>query len=91
MAKVIKPEKKLNLSAVSGLQRDLLAIRDGDVSVEMQDVTHLGALCAQLMIAAGRLAQAEGHQFEMMNTSDQVIDQLALMGMTPQTIAEGLQ
>ncbi|MGJ8627926.1 MAG: STAS domain-containing protein [Sulfitobacter sp.] len=91
MAEVLSVEGRLDLTAVGKLHDDLLAHSGGDVVVQMDRVTQLGTLCVQTMIAAANTARANGHSFKITNTSDRVLGQLAVMGMTPETIMKGSQ
>ncbi len=91
MSHVIAPNGRLDLSAVSGLQAQLVAGTGKDVLLDMAAVTHVGALCLQLMIAAGRAAADCGKTFRLENISDEVLDHLNLMGTKPEQIMEGMQ
>ena len=87
MTLVLDP--KLDLSAASDLLMSLRAKAGSDVVIDMINVTHMGALCLQVIISAARSAHGAGHAFGFVNTSDRVLDQLRLMGLTPETVAEG--
>ena len=91
MADIIIPlTTRLDLSAVAGLQEQLVDACNADISLDLSRVTHLGALSAQLLIAAAWDAKSDGCKLSLLNTSDQVLEQMSVMGMTPETIAEGL-
>ena len=89
MVEKLSLKGKLDLAAVGELHTDLLACEGKDVIVSLGDVTHLGALCLQTMIAAATSARNAGHTFQVVDTSDRVLGQLSAMGMSPETITEG--
>ena len=91
MSHVIAPVGRLDLSAAADLQAQLVAGTGKDVVLNMAAVTHVGALCLQVMIAAGRAAADCGKTFRLENTSDGVLDHFNLMGTTPEQIMEGMQ
>jgi len=83
------PDGKLDVTAAPGLHASLLGCDGQDVQVDMTSVTSIGALCLQTLIAAARSARDNNHDFQISNTSDQVLAQMAAMGMTPELIVEG--
>jgi chemotaxis protein CheX len=91
MAEPIAPSGKLDLSAVGSLHATLVERVGQDVVLDLKDVSHIGALCVQTCIAAARSAQDTGHAFRVINATDQVLGQIASMGLTPETLAEGLR
>ena len=90
MAEPLAPEGKLDLAAVNDLHMSFVGCAGQDIILDLQNVTHVGALCAQACIAAARSAKQSGNAFQVVNTSDTVLNQLGCMGLTPETIAEGL-
>ncbi|MFK7882312.1 STAS domain-containing protein [Roseobacter sp.] len=80
---------RLDLSAASALMTTLKDHKDGDLTMDLSEVSHLGALCLQVMIAAATAAVAAGRSVSVVNASDRVIDQLRVMGMTPEAISRG--
>jgi len=89
MSEPIKLGAKLDLSAASVLAADLKKCKDPEVVLDLSEVRHLGALCLQVMLAAASSALSEGRKLVCLNASDRVIDQLRVMGMTPEMISEG--
>jgi chemotaxis protein CheX len=83
------PDARLDLPAASRLRQALQDCPDHEVIVDMAQVTHLGALCVQVLISAARSLQSQGRNLSMLNTTDRVLDQLRLMGFTPESIAKG--
>lgn len=90
MAEPLAPEGKLDLAAVSDLHASFVGRFGQDIVLDLTNVTHIGALCAQACIAAARSAKQSGNEFQVLNTSDTVLNQLGCMGLTPEQIAEGL-
>lgn len=89
MAEALMPQGRLNLPAAAGLHADLLERANQDITVDMSSVTQIGALCLQVLIAAGKTACAAGNTMQLININDTVRAQLGVMGMTPETIVEG--
>lgn len=88
MSDAVKLPARLDLSNAMQLVSDLRAV-EGDVKVDASDASHLGALGLQALAAAARKAVANGHTFEMDGTSDRVIEQLKMMGSSPEHLKEG--
>ncbi|MFT6023687.1 MAG: chemotaxis protein CheX [Ascidiaceihabitans sp.] len=85
-----KLSPRLDLSASQGLVAHLLSIPKSEPTVlDASDVTHLGALCAQALIAAGIRSTAAGGSLDIINTSDRIETQLDAMGMNLKSIMEG--
>ena len=80
---------KLDLAAASALLTTLRAHQATDLVIDMSKVKHLGALCLQVLLAMAKTSNAQNRTMTITNTSDRVIDQMRLMGMTPETIARG--
>jgi chemotaxis protein CheX len=91
MSNQIKLGAKLDLPAASILATQLKECTEQEVVLDMSQVRHLGALCLQVMLAAATSAVKDGRRLVCVNASDRVIDQLRVMGMTPEMISEGRQ
>ncbi|MEP1352925.1 MAG: STAS domain-containing protein [Tateyamaria sp.] len=65
------------------------ACSGGQVHLDASNVTHMGALAAQLIIAAARAQYAQGGTLEISAISDRAGRQLAMMGLTPEHLSEG--
>jgi len=65
------------------------ACRGGVVLLDASQVTHLGALGTQLILAAAREQRGQGGTLEFCAISDRAVSQLAMMGLTPQQLSEG--
>lgn len=84
---VLRPEGKLDLANVGALHADLQGAGDCDIVVDLEQVTQLGALAMQTLIAAALDMTARGRTLRLVNTSDRVLGQIGAMGMTPEKIA----
>lgn len=82
---------KLDLATVSDLAATLRARTEPETVIDMMAVTHLGALGLQVLLAAAKTANAERREIKIVNTSDRVLNQMRVMGMTPEAIAKGYQ
>lgn len=91
MADTLVLKAKLDLSAAPDLHAQLLPLCEADLVLDACDVTHMGALCTQIMIAAGRKVHSGGHRLKMINASDRVLGQLAAMGLSPEQVTGGVQ
>jgi len=80
---------KLDLAAASALLTSLSSHDAPELVIDMSQVKHLGALCLQVLLAAAKTSNSQNRTMTLTNTSDRVIDQMRLMGMTPETIARG--
>ncbi len=83
--------QKLDLAAATSLMTTLRASKDEEVVVDMSEVKHLGALCMQVLLAVATALNSEGRKMTVIEASDRVIDQMRVMGMTPESIAKGIQ
>ena len=91
MTGIVQLEAKLDLSAASELLTTLKEQKDEEVILDFEKVTHLGALCLQVLLAAAKTFSAQGRTLKITNLSDRVSDQLRVMGMTPETVVRGPQ
>ena len=80
---------RLDLPAANALCDTLKSQTDETVVLDMRQVTYLGALCMQVMLSAATSANADGRAIKLVNTSDRVLDQLRVVGMTPEAISRG--
>ncbi|MEO9895071.1 MAG: STAS domain-containing protein [Paracoccaceae bacterium] len=90
MAENMKLPARLDLSAAQQLVQDL-ADKDLSSGIEFDanEVTHMGALCVQVLIAASRTVQDAGGQMTLDNVSERVDQQLASLGLTKEAVMEG--
>lgn len=88
MSDVVSLPARLDMPAATRLLADLCSI-DGAITVDGHAVTHLGALGLQTLVAAARAAIARGDSFTLSDPSDQMIEQMRIMGLSPEQLAEG--
>ncbi|QPM89588.1 STAS domain-containing protein [Pseudooceanicola algae] len=84
---VLQP--KLDLPAAAPLAEELKTRMTGDVQLDAKDVTQIGSLCLQVILAAATSLKAGGHSLSLTNVNDRVVEQLAQMGFSPETVSEG--
>lgn len=82
---------KLDLAAASSLMTTLRASEDDEIIIDMSEVKHIGALCMQVLLSIANDLNSNGRKMTITDVSDRVIDQLRVMGMTPESIAKGTQ
>lgn len=78
---------RLDLPVAMQLTSDLKAL-EGNISIDASAVNHLGALCLQALVAASRKAHANGHSFELIGASDKVLEQMKVMGASPEKLMD---
>ena len=82
----------MDLPAAQAFVNDLSACDfANDITLDASEVTHLGALCVQAIIAGARSAKEAGGAFVLKDTSQKVQEQLSLMGLTVDEIEGGVQ
>jgi len=89
MTNIVQLDAKLDISAASELLTTLKSQDGEEVVLDFEKVTHLGALCLQVLLAAAKTFSDQGRTLAITNVSDRVSDQLRVMGMTPETVARG--
>ena len=82
-------QSKLDLPAAGPLAKSILDIAEGDVVLDAQGVSQIGALCVQVMLSAATSAKKSGRALSIINTNDKILEQLSYFGLTPESIAEG--
>lgn len=89
MGEPVKLAPRLDLPAASALKTKLSEQMDEAVVLDFSEVKFIGALCLQVILASATQIAGEGRRMTLENVSDRAIDQLRVMGMTPEAIAEG--
>ncbi|GKY87694.1 STAS domain-containing protein [Sinisalibacter aestuarii] len=87
-AQVLRLDPRLDLRSAAPLAQALLAARGADLDLDAAGVTLLGALPLQAIRAAARSWAADGHRLTLVNASDDLADQLALLGFTAATVTQ---
>ncbi len=88
---VIQLSQVLDLKAASDLLRDLKDARGHNLRIDASAVEHLGAQCAQALMAAARTWRSDGLDLVVCNSSDKFTDACVVLGISPVTfcISEG--
>lgn len=89
MSDPVQLAPRLDLPAATALKTTLKDHTEGDLVMDLAEVKHLGALCLQVILSAATSAVSAGRSVSVINASDRVLDQLRVMGVTPETIAKG--
>lgn len=71
----------LDSSAVATIRDMLLARRGNAIVVDASQVRRVGAQSLQVLIAAARTWQADGHSYRVTNSSPELLDTIALVGL----------
>ena len=90
MSTAIPLDGRLDLSAAAPLLQQLRSHAQPDLVLDACSVTHLGALCLQVMLAASQAARNAGGELKLINASDRVLNQLRVMGLSPEAISAPL-
>ncbi|MEP4195931.1 MAG: STAS domain-containing protein [Aliishimia sp.] len=84
----IKLPARLDLPAAVRLANELRDI-NGPVSVDASEVSHMGALGLQTLAVVAKTVIKRGDTFQMIGSTDKVLDQMKLMGTAPEQLTEG--
>jgi len=86
MTTTLTLQERLDFGAVTALKNTLLEHVNQDLEIDASQVTHMGTLCLQVLIAAARDWKQAGKTFCVTMPSDICKTQLALHGFTPDTL-----
>lgn len=90
LTETIKLKPRLDLSAAEALVSDMTKQElSSGITLDASEVNHLGALCAQAIIAGARAVQDAGGQMQIVNASERVEEQLGVMGLSIATLEGG--
>ena len=81
----------LDLPAAARLAESLLKLVGEDLAIDASKVQRLGASCLQVLLSAARTWKAENTSLTLANGSERFIDDLRLLGFTPETLFSGAQ
>jgi chemotaxis protein CheX len=79
----------LDLPAAGRLAESLLKLVGEDLAIDASKVQRLGASCLQVLLSAARTWKAENTSLTLANGSERFIDDLRLLGFTPETLFSG--
>jgi len=86
MTAVITLQDRLDFGAVTPLKSAILGHSGQDMEIDASEVTHMGTLCLQVLIAAANDWKLAGKVFRITSPSDICETQLALHGFSPDTL-----
>ncbi len=81
-------QERLGLSDAAPLAAKLKSMRGRDVAIDARQVTHIGTLCQQVLLAAAKEWHADGKTLRLIEPTDACVHHLALLGLTPETFEE---
>jgi chemotaxis protein CheX len=81
----------LDLPAAASLKESLVKLVGQDLIIDASKVQRLGASCLQVLISAARTWKAESTSLTLAHGSERFIDDLRLLGFTPETLSSGAQ
>ncbi len=87
---LVLPEA-LDLPAAVNLAASLLKLVGEDLEIDAGKVQRLGASCLQVLLSAARTWKAESTSLTLAHGSERFIDDLRLLGFTPETLLSGAQ
>jgi len=85
----IQLPEKLNSAAAPKIFEDVKALQGNSVRLNGSAVTMIGALCAQVLIAARQCWQEGGQDFEVTNLSSDMYASLEILGLAAEQIGAG--
>jgi chemotaxis protein CheX len=85
----LKLSQKLDQKAAFALADELRARRGADLGLDASATTHIGTLAIQVILAGARSWARDSRSLKLVNVSDACVDQLGLLGFTPETLVEG--
>lgn len=77
---------RLDASAASGLREALIARRGKGLALVADDVVFIGALSAQVLVAAANTWRGDGLELTVKSASEAFAEGLRLLGLTPDLI-----
>jgi chemotaxis protein CheX len=81
--------RRLDLPAAAPLREAILARQGADLVLDAGAVTHFGGLCLQVLLAARRSWQADGHGLACTPRSAAFDEAVAHFGLTPDDLQTG--
>ena len=87
--RTIELPEAMDLPAAGSLAESLLKLVGEDLAIDASKVQRLGASCLQVLLSAARTWKAEKTSLTLANGSERFIDDLRLLGFTPETLLSG--
>jgi chemotaxis protein CheX len=89
--RTIELPEALDLPAAASLAASFLKLVGEDLEIDARKVQRLGASCLQVLLSAARTWRAENTTLTLAHGSERFIDDLRLLGFTPETLLSGAQ
>ncbi len=83
----IRLEGKLDLAASERLAEALRAVRGKPVAIDASGVTTLGAHAVQTLLVGAASWRGDGRSFRLGGLPDAAVDQLRVLGLTPEAFS----
>ncbi len=80
---------KLDLKGATALADELRARRGADLILDASATKHIGASGVQVLLSAVASWAADGHRISLADVSDACVDQLHLLGFSPESLMTG--
>jgi len=87
MTAVVKLQGRLDFGAAPELKAEIIGQIGNDLDVDASNVSHMGTLCLQILIAASNDWAKSGQKFNLISPSDTCLTQLSLHGFSPDTLS----
>lgn len=78
--------RRLDLAAADELAEAFEHLRDSPVDVSAHEVTHLGTLCLQVLLAARAQWRLDGTRFALRDPSDAFLKDMAALGVPAEAL-----
>lgn len=88
MAKQVSLGSKLDTASTAALRDEILSAEGEDLILDGSQVEQIGGLTLELLISVGALWRQAGQSVTLNNPSDQLVDDLKRLGLTPDTVLE---
>lgn len=85
----LRLDRKLDQNAALALTRSFHEARGNDIRLDASETEYFGTLAVQSILAAARTWAADGQRLQIDNVSSTCIDQLGLLGFTPDSLTRG--
>lgn len=80
---------KLDMKGALALADELRARRGADLTLDAAETRHIGALGVQVLLSAALSWIQAGHALALVGVSDACLDQLQLLGFSPESLMAG--
>jgi len=88
-ARTVALPECLDSSAATAVRDMLLAARGASIEVDAAQVRRVGAQSLQILVAASRTWEADGHTYKIINPSAEFIDVATLLGLSSHELSLG--